>query len=46
MNDLLTTIWINASSYDEFVKETKKQGISIVDSDYLKDLFKETHSEV
>ena len=39
MNDLLTTIWINAETYDDFVKETKKQGIGIIDDKHLKELF-------
>ena len=46
MNDLLTTIWINAKDYNEFVKETKKQGISIIDDDYLENLFIETHKTI
>ena len=46
MNDLLTTIWINAKDYNEFVKETKKQGISIIDDGYLENLFIETHKTI
>lgn len=45
MNDLLTTIWINAKTYEEFVKETIKQGINITDGNYLRNLFKESHKE-
>jgi hypothetical protein len=40
MNDLLTIIWNNAKTYDDFVRETKKQGINIIDSEYLENLFK------
>lgn len=39
MNDLLTTIWNNAETFEEFKEHAEKQGYKIKDEGYLRSKF-------